>query len=208
MQRHRYVWLLISLIIVLILSPLLEYYETSDLIISLLYSLLVLSSANAASDSRTHLLFALSLAIIWFFLQAFGHWFSIPHFTIMKGAAMICLLYFTIYVILRPLLKAKETNFNMLCGAISGYLLIGVAWAVSYGMFEALRPGSFTLLDPDSTVVWSQFLYFSLTTLTTLGYGDLTPLTPSAGIWATLEAVAGTLYVAVLIARLVSLVRS
>ena len=54
---------------------------------------------------------------------------------------------------------------------------------------------------------WTQFLYFSLTTLTTLGYGDITPINPFARIWATLEAVVGTLYVAILVARLVSLYR-
>jgi voltage-gated potassium channel Kch len=53
-----------------------------------------------------------------------------------------------------------------------------------------------------------QFLYFSLTTLTTLGYGDITPLSPFAQIWSTLEAVVGTLYIALLVARLVGMYQS
>ena len=52
------------------------------------------------------------------------------------------------------------------------------------------------------------FLYFSFTTLTTLGYGDMTGLHPVARVWSTLEAITGSLYIAVLVARLVSLYRN
>ncbi len=69
-------------------------------------------------------------------------------------------------------------------------------------------PGAFAQLSPDLEQAWTQFLYFSLTTVTTLGYGDITPISPVARIWATLEAVTGVLYIAVLVARLVSLFRS
>ena len=57
------------------------------------------------------------------------------------------------------------------------------------------------LIDPDIATDWSQLLYFSLTSLTTLGYGDITPLSPVARVWSTLEAVTGVLYIAILVAR-------
>ena len=65
------------------------------------------------------------------------------------------------------------------------------------------------MLIPESfnDLAWSDFVYFSLATLTTVGYGDITPQTALAGILASLEAVIGQLYLAVLVARLVGLLR-
>ena len=74
-------------------------------------------------------------------------------------------------------------------------------------MLETLSPGSFTNVGPMETITSNQFLYYSLTTITTLGYGDITPATPFARIWSTMEAVTGVFYMAVLVARLVSLYR-
>jgi hypothetical protein len=98
----------------------------------------------------------------------------------------------------------RETNFDVLSAAVAAYFLLGVAWAVSFDVIETIFPGSFNGLDPGQ---WSAFLYFSMGTLTTVGYGDITPANPLVGIWATLEAACGVLYVAVLISHLVARVR-
>ena len=120
----------------------------------------------------------------------------------------IVLLVFTFCIMLRRIGSVKEADFDVLCGAVAVYLLIGVVWALSYRLLEFLVPGSFEFSEAAGEFTWSQFIYFSLTTLTTLCYGDITPVSPFARIWSTLEAVAGMLYVAVLVARLVSLYRN
>jgi voltage-gated potassium channel len=88
-------------------------------------------------------------------------------------------------------------------------LLIGFAWAFGYGIIELINPGSFSGLaeiDTDNHVGRiMQLRYFSFATLTTLGFGDILPRSPSARTLATLEAVTGQIYLAVLIARLVGL---
>ncbi len=78
-----------------------------------------------------------------------------------------------------------------------------LTWAITYMIVQWFDPRAFGGLD--GAINLQQFLYFSLTTITTLGYGDITPVSPFARIWSTLEAVTGVLYVAVLIARFVSL---
>jgi len=88
--------------------------------------------------------------------------------------------------------------------AISLYLLIGVFWFALYNLLEATFPGSFGQPGPAKRVAARSFLYFSLETLTTLGYGDILPLTPKARSLAVLEAAAGILYIAVAISRLVA----
>ncbi len=120
---------------------------------------------------------------------------------------LIGLNVFTLGAVLVRTVKAKDVDFDILCGAISVYLLLGVTWAICFRVIEMLSPGSFALIDPDNAADWSQLLYFSLTSLTTLGYGDITPLSPVARVWSTLEAVTGVLYIAILVARLVSLFR-
>jgi hypothetical protein len=83
---------------------------------------------------------------------------------------------------------------------------MGLAWFSIYNLLNILQPGSFVEggvpLPPNTP--WSTILYFSLTTLTTVGYGDIVAVKPAARMFAMLEATAGVLYVAITIARLVA----
>ncbi len=81
-------------------------------------------------------------------------------------------------------------------------------WAVVYGIIEQLAPGSFALKESASGGRWIQLLYYSIVTQTTLGYGDVTPLSPVAQIWSALEATLGVFYLGILVARLVSIYRA
>ena len=98
----------------------------------------------------------------------------------------------------------REATADSLVGAIFGYLLIASAWALLFRHLEILRPGSFSLAAGDRD---TQLLYFSLITITTVGYGDVLPVSAVARIWAALEAVVGTLYIAILIGRIVGELR-
>ena len=102
------------------------------------------------------------------------------------------------------LLGNREATTDGLVGAIFGYLLIAAAWSLLFRQLEILHPGSFDLAEGDRD---TQLLYFSLITITTVGYGDVLPLTAVARIWAALEAVVGTLYIAILIGRIVGELR-
>ena len=110
-------------------------------------------------------------------------------------------------VILSFVIQDEQITTDKIFGAICVYLLIGLLWAFLYGVIEAIFPGSFSfgqdvLFDPSK---YSHFIYYSFTTLTTLGYGDIIPLSAPAQSCSTLEAITGQLYVAILIARLVGL---
>jgi len=108
-------------------------------------------------------------------------------------------------ILLRHVIQADRVDAEMIYGAIAGYLLLGVIWAMLYTVTETLQPGSFTLTATGDTRPWDDLLYYSFVTLTTLGYGDVLPLSSRARSLAVLEAVTGVFYVAVLVARLVSL---
>jgi voltage-gated potassium channel len=99
-------------------------------------------------------------------------------------------------------LRARSVDREHVYAALSAYLLAGIFFGVFYWVLEQIRPGSFTLAGEFSP---NGAIYFSFVTLATLGYGDIVPRTDVARGLATVEGVGGQLFLAVLIARLVSL---
>lgn len=114
---------------------------------------------------------------------------------------------FTIWVPIGRILQGKGSYANTFCGAAAVYLLPAVAWAASFAVIEKAAPGAFDGLSSGVVQSWNELLYLSLTTLTTLGYGDIKPIDPFARIWATLEPATGVLYIAILVASLVNVYR-
>lgn len=120
-------------------------------------------------------------------------------------------LFFALAVgmVLHHLFERRAVNIDDILGSVCGYLMAALAWANVYSLIELLAPGAFLVATPDqpSLTEWhgreSLFTYFSLTTLTTVGYGDVTPVVPIARTTAMLEAVFGQFYIAVVVAQLV-----
>ena len=119
------------------------------------------------------------------------------------------------FYLFRELWLDKAIGFDKIIGGCCLYLLVGTIWAYIYGMVEEFSPGSFSVANmkfldnEDGTynhhVRSSVLLYFSFITLTTVGFGDVTPIAPIARTIVWLEAVFGQFLVTVLLARLVSL---
>jgi uncharacterized membrane protein len=99
------------------------------------------------------------------------------------------------------LLGNRESTADSLVGAVFGFFVIAAACALLFGQLEASHPGSFRL--PEGGGLDNRMLYFSLVTVTTVGYGDITPATSITQICAALEAALGTFYIAILIGRIV-----
>ena len=107
-------------------------------------------------------------------------------------------------LILTHVLRDEEVSREKIFGALSVYLLLGVIWAMLFIMMDSLVPGSFRY-GQERVLTEAQMVYYSFVTLTTLGYGDIVPVSPTARSLATLEALTGQLYLTVLVARLVGL---
>ncbi len=111
-------------------------------------------------------------------------------------------------VVLWAVLKEGPVTTHRIAGAIVAYLLLAIFFAYVYALVEYLVPGAIRFpesLAPARGVLHQGFLYFSVVTITTLGYGDITPVHPWARAAVMLEATTGPLYLAILVARLVSL---
>jgi hypothetical protein len=209
-RRFSAVELLIALALLFVFFPFVEEIKGGDLIVSLLLSLVLLSAVLAVSDRTRVLLIALVLAIP----AIAGRWINhfrpdLVHPAVFLTAALV-LVAFVVVNLLRFVWRAPSVNIEVLCASISAYLMLGLMWTIAYWLVDQLTPGAFafnTNAGPRSMDGFNGF-YFSFVTLSTVGYGDITPVSRIARWLAAMEAMTGLLYVAVLISRLVGLYSS
>jgi hypothetical protein len=203
-------WLLLALIAFFIVYPLIPGSASGSRILDAAFSAMLVFSAYAVSHQRKVLVAAVILS-----LPTIGFWWSgraleSPALIFIALALFAIFFLFIIAVLLRSIMTSDKVTVDTIYTAISAYLLIGVAWAFFYAMVEVSVPGAFDF-GPLATYVedpWVHaelrfFGYYSLVTLSTLGYGDITPLTSLARSLSAMEAITGQLFIAVLIARLV-----
>jgi len=207
-RRFSTVQLLIALALFFMWAPFVEEIEGGELIVSGLFSLVLLAGIVAVADRKRVLVIAIVLAIP----AIAGRW--INHFrpdlippAVFLVAGLI-LIAFVVGNLLRFVLRAPSVNTEVLCASISAYLMLGLMWTMAYWLVDQLTPGgAFSFNTNTGTRSMNGFtgFYFSFITLSTVGYGDITPVSRIARWLAAMEAMTGLLYVAVLIARLVSL---
>ena len=198
--------LLVSLVLFFVLAPLLEEREVGKLLLILdLYVTLVAATMELAARP---LLFwsAIPIAVSSMVLLVVTHFHTTRSLEIANGMVLAGFLILVSVSLYNYLGDETTVTRGRLYASVSLYFLLGLSWFVLYRVINFLQPGSFTEggapIPQDAH--WSTFLYFSLTSLTTLGYGDILAVKPPARMFATLEAVTGVLYVAITVASLVS----
>ncbi len=182
---------------------------TINLIANLVFSLLLMTGVMALTRHKLvqavfGVIVALVIAVRWGRL-VFGGGIWLGGWDIFLS--LITSIAFA-FVVLAHVFKEGPVTSHRIQGSIAAYLLIAMAFSLAYFLLEFMMPGSFQHQGQAVVVdeqTWKTFYYFSITTLTTLGYGDMTPIHPVARNLAMLEALTGQLYPAILLARLVSL---
>ncbi len=207
-RRFSAVQLLIALGIFFTFAPFVEEIKGGDLIVSGLFSLVLVAGVLAVADRKRVLVIALVLAVP----AVGGRWINhfrpdlVPPAVFLVGG--LILIIFVVAHLLRFILRAPSVTTEVLCASISAYLMLGLMWTMAYWLVDQLTPGgAFSFNTNAGTRSMNGFngFYFSFITLSTVGYGDITPVSRIARWLAAMEAMTGLLYVAVLIARLVSL---
>ena len=122
---------------------------------------------------------------------------------------LVILIVFYIWVtwlVIGQVLFSGPVDINKIVGAICVYLLLGLIWALCYLLIAQLVPGAYNGLEQ---APWhenfSAVAYYSYVTLTTLGYGDISPVVPIARFFVYMEAITGVFYMAILVASLVGI---
>src|SRR6266516_6417659 len=177
-RRFSTVQLLIALALFFIWAPFVEEIEGGELIVSGLFSLVLLAGIVAVADRKRVLVIAIVLAIP----AIAGRW--INHFrpdlappAVFLTAGLV-LIAFVVANLLRFVLRAPSVNVEVLCASISAYLMLGLMWTMAYWLVDQLTPGAFsfnTNAGPRSMNGFNTF-YFSFIILSMVGYGDITPV--------------------------------
>lgn len=204
LHRYRFRILLTSLLLMLAVAPLTVAGSSLDLVFGLVLSLVILSGLLVMRHERLLLLLAVLLGVP----ALLARWvaFLLPSIETPIVTALVPLFFFAFFVVflLRAVVTADRVTTDTIAGALSVYLLLGFVWSLIFQSLTLVDPASFHM-DPSSGALdRMDFLYYNFITLATVDYGDITPVAPLAQSFAYAEAVTGVLYIAVLVARLVS----
>ena len=168
-----------------------------------LVSLMLVSGAAAVADRRRTVVIVSVIAVAALLVRWAGWLFPAAGLAVWREISTLASLVTLCYVVLALVLRRGPITTRRIEGAIAVYLLLGFTWAQAYELVALWHPGAFAgALDGEGSQPWT---YYSFVTLTTMGYGDIMPLHPLARALAVLEALTGQLYLAILLARLVSL---
>jgi hypothetical protein len=195
--------LLLSILLVILLNPVLDHGDWRRLVLAALVWVPVILSTVRLSQIRVRMwpVTLLMLGVIAFTVASNMSSNRVVHG--IRWGFLAAFFALTAANLFSYLQKSRYVSRGHLYTAASIYLLLGAAWASLYGVIESLHPGSFQL-GGQLTDRQSDFIYFSLVTLSTVGYGDIVPLTGEARMLAALEGVTGVLYIAITVATLVS----
>jgi voltage-gated potassium channel len=201
--KARFLSLLIFIITLLVVGPLIEEFFKLRFLMDILWSAVFVSAIYAVSQKKHHILIGVLLALpmlgsIWsrYFVQY-------PALELVGGLCGAAFILFTIVQMLIFIYNQKEVSRDLIVGAAVVYLLMAIMWTFIFIAVETLHPGSFSIPEIQNIETSRNFLYYSFVTITTLGYGDITPVTSLARSLCILEAVIGQLYLVVQVAWLV-----
>lgn len=197
--RDRYAILFYSLLFTLVSSPILAALHRNGTELLLAASLLAAVLPLNAVRSRPVLLVA--MAALWL-ARPFIDRLQLPSLSALTLGIWTIIALLAAAAALRFAMSANQISAEHLYAALSAYLLAGIYFGVLYWVLERLVPGTFNVSGDFSH---ASAIYFSFVTLATLGYGDIVPRGDIARGLAIVEGVGGQLFLAVLVARLVSL---
>ncbi len=207
-RQVRYLTLLTSMVLIVLLPVFLgPMGRAGQFILQALFMATVIAGVVAITRRRVYLVAALSLALPAVLLTLAIEHYATPNVTVARDIALLLLFAATAINMLHDILTATHVERDTVTGAICVYLFLGLIWALLYSVLLHFDPEAIRFARQDSEVAgperFSTLLYYSFVTLTTLGYGDIQPVSSTAREAAWVEAVTGQLYLAVLIARLV-----
>lgn len=205
-RRHPIAIFLGVVLLFLFVSPFIDAFPGGRHLEGVLATAVLAAAVPAVGGRRRSLLATAALAAPVFF----GYWFEIHHkegpVYLIFIAAFLIFLCFIVGRLLYFIRCVPRVTSEVLSAGISVYLLMGFFWAAAYALVARIHPGAFANVSVDAGRLQGfEAIYFSFITLTTVGFGDISPVAPVARMLAMMEAMTGTLYLAVLVSRLVSL---
>jgi len=198
--KRRYTILFYTLVLTILASPIAASFGLSGAVIESLLAVSLLAAVLPALTGRTRSLLLVIMIALWL-ARPVTAWlgYSILSEVTLSGWTLIGL--FAAAVALRFAMRGTKVDAEHLFAALSAYLLAGLYFGLLFWALEQIHPGMVTASNFSRTGA----IYYSFVTLATIGYGDIVPRTDVARGLAIVEGVGGQLFLAVLVARLLSL---
>jgi hypothetical protein len=198
-MKSRFIYIIFAIMLVLLVSPFIRPLGLMGHLCSTLFvAMIPLSSALALTGDRENATIILLIAAPFVILDGLNFFFTSHLLMVVAFSFATALYFYIVFLLVKNLLTIRVVTADMIYCAISIYLLIGIMWAGIYTVVEGISPGSFS-----ATSETVDLLYFSFVTLTTVGFGDVVPLSILGKRLAVFEAAMGSIYMAVIIAMIV-----
>lgn len=204
---HCFVFLLVALAVLLIGYPYFQDNQLGAFLGGLVSLALLVSGTYAVRAQKWAVIVASGLALLTASVSLMAFIRGIRGHPLVEGSFFLFYALLTIVIFLE-VIKSTQITAETIYGVVCVYLLIGVTFGTLYDLIETLEPESFRINVPsegDRNIGWRNLIFFSFMTLTSIGYGDITPVTFQSQSLASIEGVIGVMYVAVLIARMVGI---
>jgi hypothetical protein len=207
-RRLRHLELLLALVGIILGQAILnDNSNVNRTIFNLLFFTVVISAMRSLSQSRAVQIFAFTTGVFALSASMLAEFQPSRGLLVGVYACYLAIFLSLLNALSRSVFQSGRIDTNRILGAVCIYFLLGLIWALVYSIIEVCSPNSFNIPDYVALGVRQQMvcdmIYFSNVTLTTLGYGDVLPLSNLTRTLANLEAMAGQLYIAIVIARMV-----
>ena len=204
MPTVNFKYLLMSLVIMMFGVPMIGPHIEYPVILEIVFGTSLLFGLLSLSAYLKEYMVGIILVVLALMFSLIAIFSSKSIFTYLM--IMTALMFFIQMILfsIHQVFILDRVDINKIIGAVCIYILLALLWAIIFMLIEILSPGSFSGISSDlKHHKFSEFLYFSIVTLTTLGYGDVTPISPFARMVALLETIVGVFYIAILVATLV-----
>ena len=209
LSGKQFMRLFIGLLVYIFLTPFIpQSSQAASIVVHGILTLMLffaVATVQKKQNKRSIAILVTGTALVFHWLGVFS---LVPY---SADAALVLLSVFYLFLVIeffKQLLHAKKVNGAVIVVSLCLYLIIGLFWGGLYCLLQSIHHGqafSGTLLENAGTNSLYLFNYFSMVTLTTLGYGDITPQIPGAASLCQMEAIVGQFYTAVLVAWLVGM---
>ena len=200
--EQRCFFLFMALLALLVALPFLSETTHGHLILFIVNVTVLLTAIAAVGRSRLSIVIAVILvlpALVFRFLALES---SLPGYFALSWGFNAVFYVFILADLLHYVLRRDVMTADKLYGAVAAYILIAVLWAQLHGVTQYFHPGAYAFGGTPQALDMAELIYFSFTTLATVGFGDITPALVHSRYLTVLEMVTGVMYVAILIARL------
>ena len=204
-QENRFLFMLLMMFGFMLFHPLISSFINIRFLVRLSLSFVFLSGIFAVSEKKHQPIIASLLALPIFTLMWTSYFVDIGGFELLQNFLSMLFMLYMVILFLGYIFRQDEITREVISGALAIYLLWGLMWTHGYSLLGHLQPGSFSYPDTLAKLDFASFNYFSFVTMTTLGYGDISPVSPPARAMAITHAITGQVYLAVLVARLVGI---